>query len=619
MLDFSLLSRAKPLIAEHLKKDLAAFVRAAWPMMHPGTRLSWSIGHDLICEWLTLVWEGQARRLIINCPPRFSKSTILNCFAVWVWLQDPSKSFLAASYEIDLALNGNADRRRLIESKWFQSFFPDAFSLQTDRMQAGDFQNSHGGRMQAASTNSKAQGRGGDFILIDDPNSADSIYSASYRNETNLWLTNQLPQRLNDPSKSAIVLVQQRLHQSDCTGFLVDQEDSGWKLLALPLIAEEDTIIIFPRSGRIWKRPKGSCLDPKRWNPRAVRERQRNRLVWAGQFQQSPMAAEGNIIHTDDILYFGGRDPQTGAMDPGLPESFERKIISVDASFKDLRTSDYVAVIVVGVVGSRRYVLHVTNAHLDLTGTENEIRNCRAAYGPISAVLIEDKANGPSVVNHLKDEISGVVAIDPEGGKIARLVAASPEFQAHNWIIERNGPWTHRVVEQLTMFPNCKNDDIADAVSQASIWLQANTYEFGLLDYFKSVVTGKRNFPVSVEEHVAGAVKAEQPVTVTRDQIKEWSENQRAPACPHPECGNTSTALMPDAHGKMHVFCRQCGRTDGQEKPREPGKCCGDFLPQHVSGQIRCGNCGAQTQPNTVLAGMSRAAYLKRITRLRGF
>ncbi len=195
------------------------------------------------------------------------------------------------------------------------------------------------------------------------------------------------------------------------------------------------------------------------------------------------MSVEGNLIRTDDILFFGGRDPQTGLADPGLPESFDRKIISVDCAFKDLRTSDYVAVIVVSVAGSRRYLLHVTNAHLDLTGTENEIRNAHAAFGPISAVLVEDKANGSSVIAHLKEEIARLIAIDPQGGKMARVVAAAPEFQARNWIIERNGPWTHKVIEQLTVFPNARHDDITDAIIQTAIWLQANTHQYGLLDY----------------------------------------------------------------------------------------------------------------------------------------
>jgi len=473
-MDLNLLRLSRPLVAQHLKADFAAFVKAAWSTLHPGTKLSWTPGHDAICDYLVAVWEKIITRLIINCPPRFAKTTILNCFLVWIWLQDPTRSFLCCSYEIDLALNGNADRRRLMESKWFKELFGDAVQLSTDRSQAGDFSNTAGGTMQAASTNSKAQGRGGSVICVDDPNSADFIYSESFRRETNFWLTNQLPQRLDNPSESAIVLVQQRLHQDDCTGHLLAQEESDWTLLKLPLIAEQDEEIRFPHSGRVWKRRKGDCLDPKRWSARTIRQRQQNRLVWAGQFQQEPQAISGNIIKIESCLYFGGKDPRTGVPDLALPDHFDRKIISVDCSFKDRSTSDYVAILTIGVLGSRRYVLNITNARLDLTGTINEIRNAHAFFGPVGATLVEDAANGPAVVAALRDEISGLIAVKPEGGKVARLVAASPEFEAGNWIFDRNHHWTYKLIEQLVLVPNAKHDDLADALSQASIYLQSS-------------------------------------------------------------------------------------------------------------------------------------------------
>jgi len=471
--------------------------------------------------------------------------------------------------------------------------------------------------MQAASTNSKAQGRGGDIIIVDDPLSADAATSETFRNETNSWFVHQLPQRLNNPSQSAIVVVMQRLHQNDPSGFLLAQEESDWTLLKLPLVAEEDERIVFPVSGREWKRKKGDCLDPKRWSLKVVKQRQQNRLVWSGQFQQEPSPAEGNLIRVDEILYYGGRDPVTGALDPALPETFERKIISVDASFKDKSTSDYVVVIVVGIVGSRRYLLHVTNAHLDLTGTENEIRNCRAQFGPISATLIEDKANGSSVIAHLKEEIPGVIAIDPQGGKMARVVATSPEFQARNWIIERNGPWSHKVVEQLTMFPLCKFDDITDAITQASVWLQANTYELGLLDYFKKVATGAKKLVASVGERLRGkpgAAVEEEPEktpTITIEGWRKWCEKGQAPPCPHPKCGSTATSIL---SGKIH--CNQCLRDNGEDVP-------GTETSEHVhrwrvipGGYEKCDDCGEQRsiagQAPMTVNGMSRRQYDER-------
>jgi hypothetical protein len=142
-MDFRDILRAKPPVAAHLKKYFAAFCRAAWPHRHPGAKLSWTPAHDLICEHLVGVWQGRTKRLIVNCPPRFAKSSIVTIlFPVRVWLQDPRKAFLCCSYEIDLATNHNLDRRRLMDGTWFRDLFADAFTLSTDRSQAGDFQTS---------------------------------------------------------------------------------------------------------------------------------------------------------------------------------------------------------------------------------------------------------------------------------------------------------------------------------------------------------------------------------------------------------------------------------------------------------------------------------------------
>lgn len=550
-MDLNLLRRARPVVAEHLANDLGAFCKQAWGVLHPGSKLSWTTGHDLICDYLMAVYEKKLNRLIINTPPRFAKSSVVTIlFPVWVWLQDPTKDFLCCSYEIDLATNHNLDRRRLMSSRWFVDLFGGIVQLATDRSQAQEFSNTAGGTMQAASTSSKAQGRGGHYVLCDDPISSDFVYSESFRTEVNFWFEHQLPQRLNNPSESAIVVVMQRLHQNDPAGFLLAQEDSEWVLLKLALIAEQDETFVFPHSGRVWKRKKGDCLDPKRWSPRTVRERQRNRLVFASQFQQEPVPTEGNLIRADDILYFGGRDPQTGVFDPQVPEQFDRKIISVDCAFKDLRTSNYVAIIVVGVVGARRYLLHVTNAHLDLTGTENEIRNLHSVFGS-TAVLVEDKANGSSVIAHLKEEIPGLIAIDPQGGKMSRVVATAPEFQAHDWIIERNGPWAHRVVEQVTMFPNAKNDDITDAITQCAIWLQANRYdETPLVTVFKRIAANLFD-PFRVKPKPAVPVAVAGPVVHPPGASKPGPPFGQRPPCPN--CGASCVVPLGNVY-----HCNNC-------------------------------------------------------------
>lgn len=135
---------------------------------------------------------------------------------------------------------------------------------------------------------------------------------------------------------------------------------------------------------------------------------------------------------------------------------------SVDCPFKDAATSDYVAIGVIGVKGRKRYILNVVNVHLDAGATEAEIRRQRDVHRPISTVLVEGKANGSAVVQRLKVNVPGVIEINPQGGKEARMSAAGPEWQAGDWLVDRNAGWTEPFIEQVTMFPNARNDDMAD-------------------------------------------------------------------------------------------------------------------------------------------------------------
>ncbi len=144
------------------------------------------------------------------------------------------------------------------------------------------------------------------------------------------------------------------------------------------------------------------------------------------------------------------------------------KVISVDCAFKDCPSSDYVAIMVIGVKGRKRFVLNVVNQHLDAAATEEEIRRQRQLYQAWT-VLIEDKANGPAIIQRLK--VPGVIAINPEGGKASRMQAAAFEWQAGDWFVNRRAPCTEPLIEQITSFPNSRYDDMCDAMSQAASWL----------------------------------------------------------------------------------------------------------------------------------------------------
>ena len=465
-------SALRLLLADHLGEDFAAFVKKAWRVLQPQRPLIWSWHYDYLCEILTLVKRRQLLRVIINIPPRTLKSTLVTIlFPAWVWITEPEHNFLTASYSLDLSSEHSVVRRSLLQSAWYQRLFGDRFQLAGDRNQVSQYANNRRGQMVASSVGATVMGRGCDTAILDDPVSADQALSDTERSSTNNWIDGTLRSRLNDPPTGAIVLVMQRLHQLDPTGFVLEHEPELWTPVRFPLEAEEDETWTFPISGRVVYRKKGEILMPERFPPETVEQLRSRRLVYCGQYQQRPAALEGNLVKRSEARYYGGIDPRTGLADGKLPETFDRKIISVDCSFKDTASSDFVAIGVIGVLGRKRYLLNVVNQRLDAAATEAEIRRQREVHRPVNAVLVENKANGPAIIQRLKVNLPGVVEIDPQGGKIARMFAAAPEWQAGDWYVLRNAAWTEPFIEQITMFPAARNDDMCDMMSQAAAWL----------------------------------------------------------------------------------------------------------------------------------------------------
>jgi predicted phage terminase large subunit-like protein len=578
-----LLKRAalsRPLLAEHLATDFGAFVRAAWRVVHPGRTLHWNWSYDLLCEHLMLVRQRKILRLIWNCPPRSAKTTVASImFPDWVWLTDPAHRFLAASYEMSLSKDHNSQRRNLIGSDWYQQLFGDRFSLAGDRNLAEQFANDHQGEMTATSIDARAMGRGGDTIILDDVITQDQALSDLTRKSVNDWLGHTMYQRLNDPAESAIVLIMQRVHENDPTGYFLETEPGVWTHIKLQLIAQEDERWVLPISGRVIERKRGECLHPKRFPAKVVEQKKRDRFTFAGQFQQEPAPLEGNLIRRSDVRFYGGNDPLTNARDEDLPVRFDQKIISVDCSFKDLSTSDYVSVLVLGISGRKRYVLSVTNSHLDCTATENEIRRQREIHGPISAVLVEDKANGTAVIQRLRANVPGVVEIEPQGGKAARMAAASPEWQAGDWYVCRNAPWCEPFLQQLLMFPAGRHDDMCDAMSQAAVWLQSRSWasswpvlmareakknqqpkdaplELGRAQKLEALKM--QNVPSVFGQERGSGYRAK---TVEGELAKRQAKALPVKTCPH--CGNTALGRCGD-----YAYC-SCGWNNRQQ-PEPP-------------------------------------------------
>jgi len=147
--------------------------------------------------------------------------------------------------------------------------------------------------MIATSVGATTMGRGCDTAILDDPVSADQAVSDAERTTANTWIDATLRSRLNDPARGAIIVVMQRLHELDATGFLLEQEPGVWTHVRLPLVAEEDETWTFPFSGRVVQRKAGDILMPERFTPEVVEQQRARRLVFAGQYHKGRHRSKG--------------------------------------------------------------------------------------------------------------------------------------------------------------------------------------------------------------------------------------------------------------------------------------------------------------------------------------
>lgn len=567
-----------------LQADFTAFVKTSWPILEPGNKLVWSWHYDLIAEYLLLAAEKKCTRLIINIPPRTLKSILITImFPVWVWTRTPNQSFACASYAQPLSEEHSVKRRRLLESDWFRHLWGDRVWLQKDQNQKSKFQNNYQAQMFATSVGGTMQGIGGAFLIVDDGLKADDILSDPTIIELHNWFDKTWRQRLNDPATDVMIIVEQRTGERDITGFCLDGDkllaESGepkeWTHLCIPMEADDESVdkatlnqrFTFPISGRIKDRPIGDVLQPDRFTPAVIAAKKVRRLTWETQEQGRPSPLEGNMIKRSEVMYYGGKDPETGENDRDLPKKFDLIVTSCDAAFKDTKTSDFVCVGTIGVLGPDRFILEVVTKHLDAPATEKEVDRQRIAYKS-SVCLIEDKANGSAIIKSMRQSVTGVVAIEPEGGKISRMYASCGEWQSHNWYVSRIAAWTEPFVEHITKFPGIKNDDDVDMMTQACVYIRRNTFIYGLTEYLKNEaemakkkVTQKAvnpEHPVKLAPQDQVVAKVESPTNLTKPDIDD-----KTPRCA--ECGNTHFQRIPGGQR-----CSQCGTQVMQNSINKP-------------------------------------------------
>jgi predicted phage terminase large subunit-like protein len=455
----------------------------AWPVLEPSTELVDGLHIDAICSHLQAVTEGRISHLIINVPPGHAKS-LLTCvfWPAWVWINHPETRWLFSTYREPLAIRDSLRCRRLIESEWYQHQWGDRFQLRDDQNQKQRFENDRTG-YRIVVPMSAGTGERGDYVVVDDPHSVDQAASDAERTTAVEWFNGSMSTRLNDPSKGHKIVIQQRLHEADLTGDLLIR--GGYEHLCLPAEFEPDRRCTTSIG---WTDPRsvaGELLWPQRID-QAMLDTFKATLGsyrYAGQFQQRPAPTGGGVLKAHWWRYW---QPRGANMPPvlvklpdgsierrnaaELPSRFDQQLQSWDMAFKGKQTSDYVVGQVQAAHGADRYVLDQIRERLDLPGTLLAVRRLSAQWPDAILKLVEDKANGPAVIQCLSHEIGGLVEVNPAGGKMSRAAAASPQLESGNWYLPHPmlKPWVEGFIAECAGFPNGANDDQVDAWSQGA-------------------------------------------------------------------------------------------------------------------------------------------------------
>lgn len=443
-------------------RSFAYFVKRAWPHIIPD-RLIWNWHMDAVCDHMQALATGgiPSSRLLINVPPGTSKSTLVGVmYSAWLWGPggQPWHRYIGAAHEQGLAVRDNRLTRELITSEWYQRLWP--LRLQGDQNEKLYFENERRGFRQACAVASMT-GRRGHTIGLDDPLSPEKAHSDVEREKALRVLAETIPTRLNDPATSAIVIVMQRLHERDPSGYVLS-EGLGYEHLLIPMEFEPARRV---HTCIGWTDPRtedGELLFPDRF-PAHVIERDKKALgayAWAGQMQQRPSPAGGGILKDEWWQYYTA------------PPALEYRTIYADTAQKTGTQNDYSVLQCWGRSKAGQAVLldqirGKWEAPELLVQARAFWAKHKAGAAPLRAFKVEDKVSGTGLIQTLKREGLPMLAIQRDRDKITRAYDAAPMIESGNVVLPQSAPWLSEFLAEASAFPNGAHDDQLDPMFDA--------------------------------------------------------------------------------------------------------------------------------------------------------
>jgi predicted phage terminase large subunit-like protein len=438
-------------MVENCQQSFMSFVHQVWPNFIHGAH------HEKMAAAFERVARGEVKRLIINMPPRHTKSEFASyLLPAWFLGKYPQKKVIQTSHTAELAVGFGRKVRNLVDSDAYKSVFPD-MGLQSDSKAAGRWNTNKGGDYFAIGVGGAVTGKGADILIIDDPHSEQEAALAEVNPEiydkTYEWYTSGPRQRLQPGG--AIVVVMTRWSKRDLTGRVLksaaQRNDEGWEVIEFPALL-----------------PSGRPLWPEFWSKSELDalKLELPNSKWMAQYQQQPTSEESAIIKREWWQKW----------EKDNPPSCEFIIQSWDTAFLKTQRADYSACTTWGIFykddatgrpQANIILLDTLKERMEFPELKETAKQMYKEWEPDS-LIVEAKASGAPLVFELRAMGIPVQEFVPSKGndKIARLNAVSDIFASGRvWVPETS--WAEELIDEVASFPAGDHDDLVDSMTQA--------------------------------------------------------------------------------------------------------------------------------------------------------
>jgi len=458
------------------RRSLLEFVRAGWQVLpkhysHPFIS-GWVV--EAICEHLEAVSRGEIKRLLINVPPGFSKSMVVNVFwPAWEWgpCGRPSLSYISVSHSSENTMRDNVYGRDLMDSEWYRDRWGHVFGWKSDQNAKGYYENDRGGSRFAGAMRKGITGKRADRVILDDPHDVMKAESLDGLREAQRYFAETLPTRVNDQEGTPFVIIMQRVHERDVSGFVL-AKDLGYEHLCVPMEYEPD----HPRKSTRFEDPRteaGELAWPERFSRKSVEGLKKTFRAFggtyaeAGQLQQRPTPRGGGMFHRSDFKVLQ-RAPD--------PKDVLAECRGWDFAATEDEDAAYTASVRMAMLRDGSIVIvHASRAQLEPREMYEFVRSQVELDGPgIPQSMPQDPGSaGKDQKRHVAAELHGfqVKFSTESGSKESRAVLLANQGEAGNLYVLGGQDWNDAFVTEATSFPRGEFKDQVDAASRAYAFL----------------------------------------------------------------------------------------------------------------------------------------------------